>query len=263
MRRQNTAFLRRRGFLTALVAFILLIVLMSLPLYEFTSAVYSKRICNTFAGDERYEAAKTEAEAMLEAHVRDTGRHAELREESLERVNSKGETTTMITLTVEERQQRNGWQFMLAPLAAGREMLILFLCALTALLLILPAARKTEQPAARKPLAVRGAAAWLALVALLLVPVFVLTCSVEFIRRVNIAAGGFADETATLRAIDSFLYGGGSGDSILSLASGMKLTVLWPVWLLAPVLATHKVPSDIAVGFLFSDHILGIAPAPG
>ena len=237
MRRQNTSLRRRQGFLTALAAFILLVVLMSLPLYEFTSAVYSKRIGNTFAGDERYEAAKTEAEAMLEAHVRDTGRHAELREESLERVNSKGETTTMITLTVEERQQRNGWQFMLAPLAAGREMLILFLCALTALLLILPAARKTEQPAARKPLAVRGAAAWLALVALLLVPVFVLTCSVEFIRRVNIAAGGFSDETATLRAIDSFLYGSGSGDSILSLASGMKLTVLWPVWLLAPVLA--------------------------
>ena len=239
--RGNTAGRVRTGLLLSLIAAALALMLLSLPLCEFTSSVYSKRLGNTKVGDEKYVTARSEAEAELARHIQETGRTAELREDVLERVNSKGVTTTMITLTVEEKQTRSGWAFMASGLTAGRELLLLAACvALSGVFLAVSVLRspgKAPRQLSGMDKGLRGAACWLALAALIILPVFMLTCNVELIRRVSLGAAGLTDATATVSRIDRFLFEGKAGENALTMAAGMSLRRLWPLWALLPVLA--------------------------
>ena len=81
----------RRRNLSALAAALLLIVvsaaLLFLPVYHFEANVYTKRSGNTFVGDERYQAARAEIDAMV-ADYTARGIETEVTEEITERVNS-------------------------------------------------------------------------------------------------------------------------------------------------------------------------------
>ena len=55
--------------------------------------VFTKKSGNTFVGDEKYQAARTEVEAVAEDY-RAQGFDVEIQEDVLERVNSKGKTTS-------------------------------------------------------------------------------------------------------------------------------------------------------------------------
>ena len=57
---------KRNGICLAAAAVLLLlsVLLLTLPVYEFDSAVYTKRSGNTFVGDERYVEARAEVDAQ-------------------------------------------------------------------------------------------------------------------------------------------------------------------------------------------------------
>ena len=89
LKRQN-----RRLLFVMLLGLILALVLMSLPLYHFTASVYTKKSGNTVVGDEKYQTVRAEVEALAEDY-RAQGFDVEINESVLERVNSKGETTSL------------------------------------------------------------------------------------------------------------------------------------------------------------------------
>ena len=100
IRQQN-----RRMLILMLAGLILTLILMSLPLYSFDVGVYTKKSGNTFVGDEKYQVVRAEVEAVAEDY-RAQGFNVEIEENVLERVNSKGNTTSLITFTVTERYTR-------------------------------------------------------------------------------------------------------------------------------------------------------------
>ena len=106
IRQQN-----RRMLLLLLVGLALTLILMSLPLYSFDVGVYTKKSGNTFVGDEKYQAAREEVEAVAEDY-RAQGFDVEIQESVLERVNSKGNTTSLVTFTVTERYSKNIFAFL-------------------------------------------------------------------------------------------------------------------------------------------------------
>ena len=101
----------RRMLLLFLAGLILTLILMSLPLYSFDVGVYTKKSGNTFVGDEKYLAVKEEVEAVAEDY-RAQGFDVEIQESVLERVNSKGNTTSLITFTVTQRYSKNIFSFI-------------------------------------------------------------------------------------------------------------------------------------------------------
>ena len=122
-----------RGALALLLLGLLLAAaLMSLPLFSFTASVYTKKSSNTFVGDEKYQAAVEEMEQVAEEY-RAQGMEVERSETVLERVNSKGETTSLITFSLSQVVSRSLWPFLKTDFSAGWVLRLLVLClALTA-----------------------------------------------------------------------------------------------------------------------------------
>ena len=54
----------RLALILAAAALVLAAVLLSLPVVQFTTSIYTKRSANTFVGDEKYIAAMAEAEMV-------------------------------------------------------------------------------------------------------------------------------------------------------------------------------------------------------
>ena len=88
-------------------ALLVAVVLTFLPALEFSTVVFTKRSGNTFVGDERYLEARAEAEAAAAAFE-----GAAIHETVIERVNSKGETTSMVTFDVKESTRMTIWQLL-------------------------------------------------------------------------------------------------------------------------------------------------------
>ena len=128
----------RLALILAAAALVLAVVLLSLPVAEFTTSIYTKRSANTFVGDEKYVAARAEAEAVLEQYA-DAGVGGSLKidESVTERVNSKGETTSLVVLNVRHTVSRTGWDFLRGSLAPSRVMQLLVLCVALSIVLAL------------------------------------------------------------------------------------------------------------------------------
>ena len=126
----------RLALILAAAALVLAAVLLSLPVVQFTTSIYTKRSANTFVGDEKYIAAMAEAEAVLEQYA-DAGIGGSLKidESVTERVNSKGETTSLVVLSVQHSVRRSGWDFLRSSLTPGRMMQALVLCVVLAAVL--------------------------------------------------------------------------------------------------------------------------------
>ena len=82
-----------------LLGLVLALVLMSLPLYSFQATVYTKKSSNTVVGDEKYEEVRAEVEAVAEEYAAQ-GFDVNIGEDVLERTNSKGETSSLVTFTI-------------------------------------------------------------------------------------------------------------------------------------------------------------------
>ena len=97
-----------RSLLAGLLCIALSVVLISLPVYHFEANVFTKRSGNTFVGDERYQAARQEVDALV-ADYSARGIETDVTEEVIERVNSKGDTTSLIVFRVNKEIRCSGW----------------------------------------------------------------------------------------------------------------------------------------------------------
>ena len=123
LKRQN-----RRLLFVMLLGLILALVLMSLPLYHFTASVYTKKSGNTVVGDEKYQTVRAEVEALAEDY-RAQGFDVEINESVLERVNSKGETTSLVTFSIDQVISRNLFAFLQSALPGGHVFRLMLACA--------------------------------------------------------------------------------------------------------------------------------------
>ncbi len=229
----------RLALIVCILAAVLAFVLMTLPIAEFTTAVYTRKSGNTFKDDERYVAAKAEAEAAMAdyAHLGALS----LDEEATVRVNSKGQTTSMYTFTVRQTVTKNAWQLMAAGLTPSVLLMGIAGCIAAALVLALLGLKGAEDTLHRelkgRAAILRTVAGFLGLLALLLVPVVAMTCTKLFIRNAELhAAGRRLLDAGTLAAMDGLLYGGQAGDSLTALLKGLSQQMLPTFWLLMPVL---------------------------
>ena len=219
--------------------FALTLVLLSLPVYQFDAAVYTKRSGNTFVGDDRYLAARAEVDAQT-ADYAARGIDTEVTEEVIERVNSKGETTSLIIFRVNRKIGCSGWDFIRSGFPSGKVLTALLCAEGLALLLICaagirPSVKSDPSPARRR---IRTVSAWLILLSVLLVVFFVLYTSVVINRWIGLYAAGTADSPGdeVLRAADTLIYHGAGGQDTASLLkdTSSRCTATW--WLQIPAM---------------------------
>ncbi|MDO4547577.1 MAG: carbohydrate ABC transporter permease [Clostridia bacterium] len=222
------------GFALCLAAVIFIAIIMAMPFYDFTTSIFSKRSGNTFVGDERYLEAKAEMDAALETfESRDIEGELLLSEQVTQRVNSKGETTSMVAFSINLRISRTGYDFLASDLPAGTILRFIIAFALIAALLALASMPSGMDTSARdlgkaKRL-MRGMACWLALAALILVPVMAMNNNYVIERQVipNIEL-----ETELEDSLNSFLYEGHAEEDLEDMVKGLSYgTTPW-LWMM-------------------------------
>ena len=237
----NVAGKNRKALVVAAVMIILAIVLLSLPVYEFSATLYTKRSGNTFVGDERYVKAMQEVEAAAE-EFRQQGHEVSISEQVTERVNSKGVTTSMVAFTVSSANAYNAWDFLGAGLPSSKVLAAILLCIAGAGVLALLGARSAmdvqHYSLAANVKRLRAAACWLAFAALALVPVFAMVNTYSFSRQVSLFTAGMGNEgtAALMEKIGAFLYGNAAGGDLAELLGGVAYHTTWSLWTLMPVL---------------------------
>ena len=177
-------------------ALLLILAIQFLPLYDFSATVFTKKSGNTFVGDEKYTAVRAEVEAAAQARADETGTMPEIIENVTERTNSKGEKTSMVAWEVRETMKKTGRDFARSGLASGAILAIIVLCACAAMFLNwFGMGRGTLEvdwaSVTGGPKRLRRLACWLSLIALLLVPVFLMRCNLDFSRQIRLANDGF------------------------------------------------------------------------
>ena len=215
------------------------VLILSLPIYTFDANVYTKRSGNTFVGDERYQAARQEVDAQA-ADYAARGIPTSVTEEVIERVNSKGETTSLIIFRVNRAVDCNGWDFIRTGFPSGKMLIVLLAAEGLAVLLacgcgLADSGRKSGRAWRR---GLRLAGAWLTLACALVTVLFVLYTNVVINRQIGLFAAGVQESPgeAVLASADAFIYQGAGGDETAAL---LKSTVshcdlTW--WLQIPVL---------------------------
>ena len=219
MRNPDLKKTNRLGLLLLIVGLVLALILMSLPLYRFNAAVYIKKSPNTFVGDEKYLAVKEEVETVAESY-RAQGFDVQLDEDVLTRVNSKGETTSLITFTINESFSKNVFSFLGSGLPSETVLiLILAMMALAPLCALLGCRGEMDLPQRylpRRSALLRSFACAALLVAVLAVPVFVLMNNYAFSRQISLYNAGLIEEgkEALFAKMDRLLFSGQMGEGI-------------------------------------------------
>ena len=241
MRYPEVARRNRRMMLLLILGLILSLILMSLPLYTFDADVYTKKSANTFVGDEKYVAARAEAEQAAEDY-RAQGFDVEVHEDVLERVNSKGKTTSLVTFTVSQRYSKNFFSFIGKGLPSSTVLLCLLglmcLSVLFAIFGLLGTEDVLHRYLSKKPRVLRNLAIAALILAIILVPVFILMNNVTFSRQLSLYNAGLITEgkEAFFARMDRFLFDGQMGESIGDVLSGLTINHSGLVWLLIPTL---------------------------
>ena len=231
----------RRLLLLLFIGLAAVLILMSLPLYTFTASVYTKKSGNTFYGDERYQKARAEVEAAAEEY-RAKGFDMEIEESTLERVNSKGETTSLMTFSLNQRFSRNLWAFLGSGFASEKILCLMLICLLLCPVFALLGCRGSMETLprhlSRASHTFRGLAGFLALIPILLTPVFFLMNRVIFLRRLSLYSSGLLEEgkEAFYTNADRFLFDGQMGESVEEALSGLKMQTSALYWLLIPAI---------------------------
>jgi len=230
----------RAALLLAVAALILCIVFMLFPAYEITSAVYSKKSANTFIGDEKYQEAMAEATAVKEQFEAE-GMEVVLDESTIERTNSKGETTSMLVLTLTSTFMKSAMDFLGAGLNSSWVLLGMLLCIALAIALMTAGSLGTLDVSwnylDKKNKSFRSAACVMLLVAALLVPVFFMTNTYDLSRRVTLYSGGLIEAEgmdAFYEKLNQLLFDGTAGGNIETFLKGLEFRVLPWMWLTLP-----------------------------
>ena len=224
-----------------ILGLVLTLVLMSLPLYTFEIGVYTKKSPNTFVGDEKYIAAKAEAEAAA-ADYRSQGFDVEVSESVLERTNSKGKTTSLVTFTVNERTGKNFWSFLGKDLPSSK--VLTCILALMGLSLLFAGAGLAgsldllHRYLDTRSKIFRNLLIAVLLIAILLVPVFILQNNVIFSRQLSLYNAELITEGKEeyFAKMNEFLFGGGMGETVGEVLSGLEISHSNLIWLILPAL---------------------------
>lgn len=229
----------RTSVIVLILAFVLICTLLCLPAYEFTSSIFTKKSGNTFVGDEKYIAVRAEVEAVAEDYRAD-GIEVTLNESVIERTNSKGKTTSMVSFSLEHSFTKSGWSFINSGLTSAWILLgiILFsaLSCACGLAGMVGSLGDSYNRLDGRSAAFRTAAGYLALFAMLLVPVFFMTNTFAMSRQVKL----FTSETVTEGAeefyagLNAFLFDGTAGDNIASALSGLTFKNTYAMWGILP-----------------------------
>ena len=218
----------------------LILVLISLPLYTFDATMYTKRSGNTFVGDEKYIEVKAEVEAAAEEFRAQGYQDVRIDEKVTERVNSKGVATSMVAFTISSASRYSGWDFAAAGLPSSWLVMAIAACAVLAAVLALLGMRGTmtvqHYSLPTGAVRLRMAACVLALIAVLLVPVFAMVNTYTFSRQVTLFSAGMgAENTAALmEKLGVFLYGNASSGDLAETLSGVSYSTTWALWALIP-----------------------------
>lgn len=224
-----------------LVAVILAGILMSIPTYHFDSSVYTKKSSNTFVGDEKYVEARAEVDAIAEEY-RANGMDVTINETVTERTNSKGETTSLVAFTISEKFSKNAWSFLTAGINSSYVLMAILACAVLAAACALAGSLGSMDVSYRfldsRTRGLRNAAAWLLLIALLLIPVFVMMNTYTLSRRVGLYCSGISTEgkEALFQTLDKFLFAGMAEENIEAALKNMQFETGWAIWAVMPVL---------------------------
>lgn len=241
MRNPEVLRSNRRALLLVILGIVLDVILMSMPLYSFDANVYTKKSPNTFVGDEKYQTVRAEVEAVAEEY-RAQGFDAEIGEDILERVNSKGETTSLITFTVTERISKSPLSLLGMGFPASRALGLMLCLMAAALVLAILGSIATLDLAhhylSRRTAALRRAAAVLLLVALILVPVFILMNNYTFYRKIGLYNAELLTEGKDLlfARMDRLLFEGRMGTEIDKALGGLTMSHSGMLWLLVPAI---------------------------
>ena len=231
----------RRMLLLLIVGLVLTLILMSLPLYSFDVGVFTKKSGNTFVGDEKYQAARAEVEAVAEDY-RAQGFDVEIQEDVLERVNSKGKTTSLITFTVTERYSKNIFSYLGKGLSSSLVAAGILVLMAAALVCELAGLAGTDDLVPRyldrKSRRLRSGAIAALVLSLLLVPVFILMNNVIFSRQLSLYNAELITEgkDALFGKLDSFFFDGKMGENIGDVLGGLKISHSPMIWLWAATL---------------------------
>ena len=239
------------GVLLCIIGLVLMIALVAMPVYRLEIPLFEKRSGNTFPGDERYLAARAEAEAVYKQYSteRDYG-NVTLKEDQILRTNSKGIQTSMMTFTVNAVITKTALEFARSELVTGKLLLLCLLLAFTGAG-IMAFSRPMKLPADHRDIVagtirLRRIACWMALASLFLVPLFYFS-TVRLIQRELLMPLKYHlpdQPTALISAFGSFLFGGRAGDTVASLLEGIvhgALPALWGMGFAACILLTGMV----------------------
>lgn len=229
----------RTALTVLLAALILAAVVLSLPAYDFDAASYVKKSPNTFVGDEKYQEALAEVNAVADG-LRAAGSQVSVEESVTERTNSKGEKTSLVVFTVQDSFSKTGWSFLGAGLSSSPVLAVIIGCLLLSALCALSGTVSAPQLSAgelgRRERALRGAACVLALTAMLLVPVFVMMNTYTLSRRVDLYSDGVMQEgrEELFALLDAFLFGGSAGDNLDAALKNLSFRNTGAVWFVMP-----------------------------
>ena len=214
------------------------LLLMFLPVHEFTVAVYNKKSGNTFVGDEKYV---TTLALVEEEAAKYEG--AEIRETVTERTNSKGAKTSMVAWEVVIRQSVTGWGLVGRGFGSSWVLLTALALECGAMVCALGTLGKEAMTADHRrlkglPRVLRLVAAWACLAALILCAAFPMAANLDFSRKPELLADGFAvaGGEQLLSKYNALLFDGTAGDNLAKLLDSMTTALPWTYWLLLPVM---------------------------
>ncbi len=208
-----------RSLVLFFIGIALAVLLMSLPLYHFQANIFTKKSSNTFYGDEKYQEVRKEVEEIAEEY-RAQGLDVEIAESFTERTNSKGETTSLAALSIQQSYGKSAFSFLGAGFSSSCVLLAIVIC--TVLAVICAVAGCTGPPCEDMRLLstpkkrLRFGAMFFTMADVVLVPVFLLMNRYLFWRKLSL----YKEELITdgkedfYGKIDRFLFSGKMGEEI-------------------------------------------------
>ena len=199
--------------------------------------MYTKKSANTFVGDKKYAAAREEVEAAAEEY-RAQGFDVEIQEDVLERVNSKGNTTSLVTFTISQRYSRNLFSFLGKGLPSSAVLTVMLCLMGLSLLLAVAGLTGTDdlmpRYLERKARSLRNLSVATLVFAMLLVPVFILMNNVIFSRQLSLYNAELITEgkEAFYAMLDRFFFDGQMGDGVSDVLAALKIRHSPMIWLL-------------------------------
>lgn len=221
-----------------LSAILLSVILLSLPVFRFSSEIWSKKYSNTDIGSAKYSAAYEEAESF----AADCGFPTKINEARTQRTNSKGAAVTTVALSITVDTECTGWDVIVSGLPSGVMLAVMLGCAVLSLAIAVssyrPASAIIPHRLSRSRRCLRMITRILSVSAVLLVPIVAMSMNRLLSRDIRFAVqDGMTDEVRNLiEAFNRLLFAGKAGNRLNGWLAKTGFTTAFYYWLLIPAL---------------------------